>query len=179
MSMPTIDTRPARATGTAPPGGRLAVEYWTVVMGSQDSCTSCDQTLAEVGSAVDTVRPLAARLGITIELLPRTITTWPEAVDHGVVASPTLRAAGLEFRPSHPDESDARVWEWRGMAASSAPPEALLDFLVQAIAARSQQLGGYLARGGPAAYVRQFLRAAPTAQTPAPSSGRGGPAACA
>jgi len=177
MSMPTIDTRPELDTGSAPPGGRLAVEYWTVTMGGQDSCSSCDQTLAEVGRAMDTVRPLAARLGITIELLPHTITTWPEAVDHGVVASPTLRAAGLEFRPSHPDESDARVWEWRGTAASSAAPEAVLDFLVQALAARCQQLGGYLASGGPAPYVRQFLRAAPTAHIPAESSGCSGPAA--
>lgn len=177
MSMPTIDTRPAPATEGATAAGRLTVEYWTVTMDGQDSCSSCDRTLAEVGGAMDTVRPLAARLGITIELLPHTITTWPEAIDHGIVASPTLRAAGLEFRPSHPDESDARVWQWRGSATSSAAPEALLDFLVQALAARSQQLGGYLASGGPAAYVRQFLRAAPTAQTPVPSSGCGGPAA--
>jgi hypothetical protein len=169
--------RPATATEGVMHGVRLAVEYWTVTMDGQGSCGSCDQTLTEVGSAMDTVRPLAARLGITVDLLPRTIATWAEAVDHGVVASPTIRAAGVELRPSHPDDTDTRVWAWRGTTTTSATPEALLDFLVQALAARSQQLGGYLAGGGPASYVRQFLQAAPAAEAPASSACGCGPAA--
>jgi hypothetical protein len=150
----------------ATPGVRLAVEYWTVTMGGQDACGSCDQTLTEVSTALDTVRPLAARLGIAVDLLPRSVATWAEALDHRVVASPTIRAAGIELRPSHPDDTDTRVWAWRGTTTTSATPEALLDFLVQALAARSQQLDGYLTGGGPARYVRQFLQAAPAAKAP-------------
>lgn len=166
MTTLTHAPRPATATEGAAPGVRLAVEYWTVTMDGQDSCGSCDQTFTEVSTALDTVRPLAARLGITVDLLPRTIATWAEAVDHRVVASPTIRAAGIELRPSHPDDTDTRVWAWRGTTTTSAIPEALLDFLVQALAARSQQLGGYLASGGPAPYVRQFLQAPPAAEPP-------------
>ena len=165
-------SRPATTPVGATPGVRLAVEYWTVTMDEQDSCGSCDQTLTEVSAALDTVRPLAARLGITVDLLPRTIATWAEAVDHRVVASPTIRAAGIELRPSHPDDTDTRVWAWRGTTTNSATPEALLDFLVQALAAHSQRLGGYLASGGPAPYVRQFLQAAPATEAPV-SSGCG------
>jgi hypothetical protein len=170
MTALTDARRPATAPELTTPGGRLAVEYWTVTMDGQDSCGSCDQTLTEVSAALDTVRPLAARLGITVDLLPRTIATLAEAVDHRVVASPTIRAAGIELRPSHPDATDTRVWAWRGTTTSLATPEALLDFLVQALAARSQQLGGYLASGGPAPYVRQFLEAAPAAEAPACSA---------
>jgi hypothetical protein len=161
---------PATATEGATPGLRLAVEYWTVTMEAQDSCDSCDQTLTKVSTALDAVRPLAARLGITVDLLPRTIATWAEAVDHRVVASPTIRAAGIELRPSHADGTETRVWAWRGTTTTSATPEALLDFLVQALAARSQQLGGYLASGGPAPDVRPFLQAAPAAEAPACSA---------
>jgi hypothetical protein len=177
MTTPTTAPIPATAPEGATPGVRLAVEYWTVTMDAQDSCGSCDQTLTEVSTALDAVRPLAARLGITLDLLPRTIKTWAEAVNHRVVASPTIRAAGIELRPSHPDDTDTRMWAWRGTTTTSATPEALLDFLVQALAARSQQLGGYLASGGPAPYVRQFLRTASAAEAPVSSACGCGPAA--
>lgn len=161
-------TTPATAT----PAARLAVEYWTVAMDGLSSCGSCDETRAVIADALDTIHPLAQRLGIAVELMPRACASWAEAVDHAIVASPTIRAAGSELRPSHPDNSEARVWQWRGTVTPALTPEAALDFLVQAIAARSQQLGNYLASGGPAPYVRQFLQVAQTTQTseaPAPS----------
>jgi hypothetical protein len=158
-------TTPATAT----PAARLVIEYWTVAMDGLSSCGSCDETRAVIADALDTIHPLAQPLGIAVELLPRVCESWAEAVDHAIVASPTIRAAGSEFRPSHPDNSEARVWQWRGRITPALTPEAALDFLVQAIAARSQQLGDYLASGGPAPYVRQFLQIAQTSEAPAPS----------
>jgi hypothetical protein len=148
------------------PGVRLVVEYWTVTMDGQVSCGSCDQTLTVVAEAVEDVRPLAERIGLAIEFQPRSVATLAEALDQQIVASPTIRAAGLELRPDHPDESEARRWEWRGTITTSVRPEALLEFLIQAVAARSQQLAGYLSSGGPAGYVRQYLQATPANATP-------------
>lgn len=148
---------PFSATQGAP--ARIVVEYWTVSMDDETSCGSCDQTLTDLEGAIDTFRPVAARLGIEFEIQPRVVATWPQAIDHAIVASPTIRAAGAELHPiHHPDESDARRWTWRGTTSAQAPPEALLDLLVRAVAARSEQLGDYLKRGGPAPYVRQFLQ---------------------
>ncbi|HWM72641.1 MAG TPA: hypothetical protein VNQ53_02820 [Nocardioides sp.] len=143
----------------------LVVEYWTVTMGGQASCGSCDDTLANVNTALDMVGLLAERLDLAIQLVPRTVTTWADAVSHGIVASPTLRAAGLELRPSHRDASETRLWRWRGATTASANPDAVADFLVRALGARSAQIDEYFASGGPAPYVRQFLRAAPAMET--------------
>jgi hypothetical protein len=168
---------PSATHAEAAPGARLQVEYWTVTMDQQSSCGSCDETLTELSSVVDSVRPLAGRLGIAVEVVPRTVATWLEAVDHGIVASPTIRAAGIEVRPSHPDGSETRVWEWRGTTTGSPTPDALFDFLVRAVAVRSEQVSDYLASGGPAPYVRHYLQAAPSFHVPsaadAPASATG------
>ncbi|MFD0900088.1 hypothetical protein [Actinomadura sediminis] len=144
---------------------RLIVEYWTVAMEDQDSCGSCDATLALLHEAIDAVRPFAERLGIVIDVAASKITTWDDAVEQGIVASPTIRAEGLEMRPVHPDGSQARVWSWRGTVGASPAPEALLDLLLRAVAERSRRLGAYLAEGGPAPYVRTYLRATAAADT--------------
>ncbi|WP_395108322.1 hypothetical protein [Actinomadura sp. SCN-SB] len=166
--------------GTASPAVRLTIEYWTVTMDEQDSCGSCDATLTLLNDAVTTIGPVAARLGFTLGVVPRTITTWSEALEHGIVASPTIRAQGREMLPSHPDGSESRAWDWRGTITPSPRPEALLDFLVQVIAKRSRQLGAYLAEGGPAPYVRQFLHtpAASPAANQASATTSCGPDAC-
>ncbi len=167
MTTVTSAPQPVTHPETAAPLARLRVEYWTVTMDGQSSCGSCDETLAVVTEALDTIRPLARRLGIAVDLLPRACATWADAVEHAMAASPTIRAAGIELRPSHPDNSEDRRWQWRGTTTASATPQALLDFLVQAIAARSREVGDYLASGGPRPYVRQFLRAASATHAPA------------
>jgi uncharacterized protein DUF2703 len=173
-----ITASPTSATTTAhktealvPPTGataartRLTVQYWTVTMNDQDSCGSCDATLAALREAVDQVRPLAGRLGITIDIDERAVASWAQALDHAIVASPTIRAAGQELRPTHPDRTERRVWHWRGTSAV-LPAEALIDLLVRALAARGQQVDDYLTGGGPAPYLRQYL---PTAQPATPT----------
>ncbi|WP_031511329.1 hypothetical protein [Streptomyces megasporus] len=159
------DTPPSAAEST-----RLAVEYWTVAMDGQSSCGSCDATRAVVDGAMEAARPLAIRLGIHLEVLPRTVATWAEALDHGIVASPTIRAAGFELCPSHPDTSESRVWQWRGRQTASLPEEAALDLLLRALAARSTQIGEYLERGGPSAYLRRFLLERPAPRPAADTS---------
>jgi hypothetical protein len=148
----------------------LAVEYWTVVMNGQGSCDSCDDTLGVLDAALEEVRPIAQLLGLAVEVVPRAVESWTDAVENGIVASPTLRAAGVELRPSHPDRSEARVWRWRGITTGSARLESLLDFLIRALAVRSEQINTYLVGGGPAPYVRQFLESAPVLAAVAPDS---------
>jgi hypothetical protein len=157
---------------------RLGVEYWTVAMEGQSSCGSCDATLAALSEAIVVVRPLAARLGIAVDVLPRTIVTWAQAVEHGIVASPTIRAACLEMRPSHREDSESRSWAWRGNTTPSATPQALLAFLVQALAMRSHQIDDYLASGGPHPYVRQFLQEAPPTASPTVEEQRAADCGC-
>jgi uncharacterized protein DUF2703 len=177
--MVTITTSPTSPTTTEAPastssvsedataGAGLSVEYWTVTMNDQDSCGSCDATLAALREAADQVRPLAQRLGIGIDIDTHTVATWSQALDHAIVASPTIRAAGQELRPTHPDLSEARVWHWRGTSTDLLPSEALTDLLVRALAARSQQIDDYLTGGGPAPYIRQYLPSAqPATSTP-------------
>lgn len=164
----TMTTTHTTAAAHSPPAAgestRLAVEYWTVTMEGQSSCGSCDATRTVVEGVLEDARPLAIRLGIYLEVLPRTIATWAEALDHGIVASPTVRAAGFELRPSHPDTSESRVWQWRGRQTASLPEDAALDLLLRALAARSAQIGEYLERGGPSAYLRRFLLEQPAPQ---------------
>jgi hypothetical protein len=161
----TILTEAPTPSGAAAatPETRLVVEYWTVTMDGEGSCASCDDTLDVVNEAVAMIRPLAQHLGMTIELVPRTVATWSDAVDHEIAASPTVRAAGIELRPSHPDTSDTRIWNWRGTTSMSLPPQAVLDLLVQAVSDQSSRLGEFLVKGGPTPYVRQFLQEAPAA----------------
>lgn len=156
--MTTLTEAPLSSTTHQTCAAELVVEYWTVGMDGQDACVSCDQTLNVLDQAVDIIRPIAERLGITVNVRPRTITTWTEALDHGIVASPTIRVAGIELRPTHPDDSEARQWTWRGDATPAVASEAVLDILIRALAARSEQIGHYLSSGGPAPYVRQFLQ---------------------
>ncbi|TDB97014.1 DUF2703 domain-containing protein [Actinomadura sp. 7K534] len=162
------------ASAVPAPQGRLAIDYWTVVMGEDASCASCDATLTDLNGAVDAVRPLAERLGITLEVVPRTVSTWEQALEHQITASPTLRSAGLELSPSHPDDSETRLWSWRGRTSGSLPQEAVLDLVLRAVAARSAQLGDYLARGGPSPYIRRFLSTPVTAE-PEPDDSCGCP----
>ncbi len=159
----TVVDQGARLTGAgdSPPMTRLTVEYWTVAMEGQSSCGSCDVTLTALQEAVATIRPIADRLGLFVDVVSRTVATWSEAVENGIVASPTIRAGGAELRPAHLDGSEERVWQWRGQQAGEVPAEALLDFLVQAVGVRSRAIGDYLAAGGPAPYLRRFLREAP------------------
>ncbi len=168
--------QPSTRSVNPEPPVRLRIEYWTVTMNGQSSCGSCDETLTGLTQALGTIEPLARRIGIAVEVEPRACTTWAEAIDHAIAASPTIRAAGLELRPSHPDGSEARAWRWHGTTTSTASPQALLDFLLQAVAARSREVADYLDSGGPSPYVRQFLpadRAIDTASE-APSSSDGG-----
>ncbi|MFP8908398.1 hypothetical protein [Streptomyces atacamensis] len=170
-------TDASRTLGSPPPpelGTRLTVDYWTVAMEGQDSCGACDETLTALTRAADTVRPLAAQLGITLDITRRTVATWHEAVEHHISASPTLRAAGTELRPAHRDDSEARVWSWRGAHTASPPPAAVVDFLLRAVAARSAQLDDFLSRGGPSPYLRRFLTAS-AAEAPAAEAVTCGP----
>lgn len=162
----------------APPRVRLNVEYWTVSMDGADSCGSCDETLTALRDALAQVAPLARSLGIDVDIVPRTVTTWAEAFEHAVVASPTIRAEGIELCPAHSGDSEARVWQWRGAAGDAVPPQALLDLLVRALAARSRRLDAYLGQGGPAPYVRRHLQEGPAIGTPVASDSGCGPAAC-
>jgi hypothetical protein len=155
-------------------GARLAVDYWTVAMEGQDSCGACDETFAALTRAADTVRPLAEQLGLTLDITRRTVATWQEAVEHGIGASPTLRAAGAELCPAHRDSSEARVWSWRGAHHASPPSAAVMDFLLRAMAARSAQLDDFLSRGGPSPYLRRFL-AVPADGAPAAGTAACGP----
>lgn len=165
--------------GDSPPMTRLTVEYWTVDMEGQSSCGSCDVTLTALQEAVATIRPVADRLGLAVDVVPRTVTTWSEAVENAIVASPTIRAGGAELRPAHPDGgTEERVWQWRGQQAGEAPAEALLDFLVQAVGVRSRAIGDYLAAGGPAPYLRRFLREAPAPDAPTMTAGSCSSDAC-
>lgn len=86
-----------------------------------------------------------------------------------IMASPTVRTIGIEARPSHLDDYEARVWAWRGTTTGSAPPEALLDLLIRAVAARREQASSYFAGGGPAPCVRRHLQAAPTVDAVRPA----------
>lgn len=152
------------------PKVRLPIEYWTVAMDGQESCGACDRTLALLNDAVTAIHPLAAQLGITLHVVPRQITTWPEALEESIVASPTIRAQKLEVRPTHPDGSEVLIWHWRGTTVAALPLEALLDFLMRAVADRSRHLSAYLAEGGPAPYVRRFLHTISADQPPAIAS---------
>jgi hypothetical protein len=153
---------------TSPGASRveLGVEYWTVARDGQDSCGSCDQTLAVVDDAVDTLRPIAERLGVNIQVRPHTITTWAEALDHAIVASPTIRSAGIELRPAHVDGSESRRWHWRGQVSPTVSSQAVLSVLVRALGKRSEDVENYLAGNGPAPYVRQFLQSDPESAQP-------------
>lgn len=162
-----VTTSPSADTAS---GVRLTVDYWTVAMEGQSSCGACDATLTALEDAAATVRPLARQLGVMIDIVPRTVTTWEEALEHAITASPTIRAQGIELRPDHTDDSETRRWHWRGAVTSEAPAEALLDLLLRAVATRSTQLSGYLVDGGPAPYVRRFLDDAPPATVDQPTS---------
>lgn len=154
-------------------GARLTVDYWTVTMNGQESCGSCDATLTTLTEAIEMIRPLATRLGITLEVQLHKVDRWAEAIDSGISASPTIRAAGVELRPCHPDSSEHRLWTWRGEIGTSLPVEAALDGLLRALAARSAQLGDFLADGGPSPYVRQYLSTSPQSTAIGGSSGCG------
>ncbi|ARQ70618.1 DUF2703 domain-containing protein [Streptomyces marincola] len=159
------------AEATAPaalPAARLTIEYWTVTMEGQTSCGSCDTTLTTLTDAAATLRPLAERLGIRIDILPRTVTTWAEAFEHGITASPTIRTATADLRPAHPDDTETRLWSWRGSRHTTLPEAALLDFLTRALSARSAEIGDYLDQGGPAPYLRRFLSEPAAAPATAP-----------
>lgn len=163
--MTTATTPALSPTTTTPPvAARLTVDYWTVAMDGQNSCGSCDAVQTALTGAAQTLRPLAETLGIVIDIVPRTVTTWEEAVEHGITASPTVRAEDTELRPVHPDDSETRLWTWRGTQYSAPPEAALLDFLLRALSARSASIGTYLTQGGPSPYMRQFL----TDTTPLP-----------
>ncbi|HEX2312596.1 MAG TPA: hypothetical protein VHJ17_02620 [Thermomonospora sp.] len=153
--MTAIEVAP---TDTPVAEARLVIEYWTVAMGDA-SCDTCDSTLATLTGAVETLGPLAGRLGITLEVVPRTVSTWAQALEHEITASPTIRAAGVTLRPSHPDDTERRLWTWRGRTGTALPQEAVLDTLLQALAAHSSRIGDYLAQGGPSGYLRRFLSA--------------------
>lgn len=161
----------------APHDTRLVIDYWTVVMEDQTSCDTCDAALTALTGAVATLRPLAEPLGILIEVVPRAVTTWPEAIEHHIAASPTIRAAGTELRPAHPDSSETRLWSWRGTQHSALPEAALLDFLLRALATRSAQVNDYLHRGGPAPYLRRFLTEPAASPTTTPQQAACGPSA--
>lgn len=165
----TTTTAPAPATdGTTPlptESPRLTVEYWSVTMDGQSSCGSCDETRTVVEHAIEAVRPLATRLGVHLDLLSRTVTTRAQAIDHAIVASPTIRAAGFDLHPTHPDTSENRIWKWRGHQTNALPEEAALDLVLRALTARSTQISAYLDHGGPSAYVRGYLTEKPTADT--------------
>lgn len=164
----TTATPLAPASTDTPPSDespRLIVEYWTVAMNGQSSCGSCDETRTIVDHAIEAVRPLATQLGIHLDILPRTVTTTAEATNHAIAASPTIRTTGFELRPSHPDTSETRIWQWRGHQTASLPHEAALDLLLQALTTRSTQINTYLEHGGPSDYVRRFLTEHPNAET--------------
>ncbi|NEA21748.1 hypothetical protein [Actinomadura bangladeshensis] len=72
--------------------------------------------------------------------------------------------------PSHPDGTETRLWTWRGETANSLQLQAALDFVLQALTARSWQLSDYLAHGGASPYLRQFLDAPATAKPGQPIS---------
>jgi hypothetical protein len=148
----------------------LEVEYWTVAMDGQESCGSCDDTLTVVNGAVESLSPLADRLGLSLQIGVRTVTTWAEAASHEIVASPTVRAVGIEMRPAHAEDSEERSWEWRGTRTASVTPDAVLDLLTRALAARSEQLARYLADGGPSPYLRRWLDVAPRTDPPTQAS---------
>lgn len=180
MTAHTAEARASTSSVSEETTVRLSVEYWTVTMKDSDSCGSCDATLSALLEAAAQVRPLAERLGITIDIDSRAVATWSQALDHAIVASPTIRAAGQELRPTHPDLTEARVWHWRGTSTDLLPSGALTDLLVRALAARGRQIDDYLTGGGPAPYIRQHLPSAqpatPTPQTPdsaASACGRG------
>ncbi|MDA8368397.1 MAG: hypothetical protein M0026_00825 [Nocardiopsaceae bacterium] len=163
------------AAGTPAPNAPLVIDYWTVVMGEETSCSSCDETLTVLNGAIDTIRPLADQLGITVKITPRTVSTWDQALEHRITASPTMRAEGIELCPSHPDGTETRRWTWRSETTNSLQPQAALDFVLQALCARSRQLGDYLSRGGPSLYLRRFLSAPVTPEHgQATSCGAGG-----
>lgn len=162
----------------APPRVRLSVEYWTVTMDGADSCGSCDETLTALQAALAQVRPVAQALGIDVDIVPRTVATWGEALEHVIVASPTIRAEGIELHPIHSGDTEARAWRWRGATSDTVPGQALTDLLVRALAARSRRLGVYLEQGGPAPYVRRYLQADPAAVMPVASGSGCGPSAC-
>lgn len=164
------------AAGSAP-RTPLVIDYWTVAMGEEASCGSCDETLTVLDRAVDTVRPFADQLGIALKITPRTISTWDQALEHQITASPTIRAEGSELCPSHPDGTETRLWIWRGETTNSLQPQAALDFVLQALTACSRQLSDYLAHGGPSPYLRQFLSVS-SATAPAATEACGLSAAC-
>lgn len=166
----TAHTATASDAAGSAPRTPLVIDYWTVAMGEEASCGSCDETLTVLDRAVDTVRPFADQLGIALKITPRTISTWDQALEHQITASPTIRGEGIELCPSHPDGTETRLWTWRGETTNSLQPQAALDFVLQALTACSRQLSDYLSHGGPSPYLRQFLDAPATAKPGQPIS---------
>ena len=155
----------------------VVVEYLTVEMAGQATCGSCDDTLTSLRSAIAAVEPLAADLGLQIRVEELAVRSHAQALEHEVVASPTIRSEGVVLAPAHVTGSEARRWTWRGDLGPEPSRGQLIDLLLAALMSRSQRLERFLASGGPDAYVRSHLLATEPAAVPEPAAAAPAPAA--
>jgi hypothetical protein len=112
----------------------LQIQFYQADMSKKgvSSCSSCDTLQQKLDQAIRAVEPLLADLGVEIRKEIITIQTEIEAKTHQIVASPTIRIAGFDLFPEHPNpESEERIWSWKGSSFSEPTREVLVESILR------------------------------------------------
>ena len=109
-------------------------------------CGRCTRTDANLSSALRTVSERLRGEGVDVQVRTTIVATAEEATRLRLESSPTIRVDGrdiaLELRESKcrdcgdlcgpSDSVDCRVWVWRGQEYLEAPPEMIVEAVLQA-----------------------------------------------
>jgi len=132
----------------------LSIEFIEVAMlpEARSSCSACDTVRARLETAVGTLSPAFAALGLEPRVEEKVVRTAEEATRLQVRASPTIRIEGVELAPEHRGEDgELRIWRWKDEEHSSPSQGLLVAALIDGARsgeseASSYELPDYLAR---------------------------------
>ena len=137
-------------------------------------CDRCRGTLANIETAIETIRPVLEATGAEVRLRTVVIGSEAEARRHRLVTSPTIRINGRDIAPEvleseceacsdlgGCDEGIAcRVWRYRGREYSEAPVGLIVEALLRGIVGdASEPDAGVPAYDGVPENLRRFFAA--------------------
>lgn len=108
-----------------------------------ERCGRCRETEAHLQAALALAAPVLEALGRHVALRRVHITSEAQAAHEGFVASPTVRIAGRDIAAALEqnacadcgdlcgEDTDCRVWRWRGQAYDAAPVGLILEALLR------------------------------------------------